>query len=75
MSKLPVIKPKQAIRALLKAGFYIHHQRGSHIVLKHPGDPVKRIVIPYHNKDLKRAIIKDILNKSNLSMEEFTKLR
>jgi hypothetical protein len=24
------LKPKQVVAALLKAGFYVHHQRGSH---------------------------------------------
>lgn len=74
MSKLPQIKPERVIRALLKAGFYIHHQRGSHVVLKHPRDSIKRVVVPHHNKDLKKAVLKDILNKSNISIEEFMKL-
>lgn len=31
MRKLPSLKPKQVLKALLRAGFYIYHQKGSHI--------------------------------------------
>jgi predicted RNA binding protein YcfA (HicA-like mRNA interferase family) len=30
---LPTLKPKEVLKALQRAGFYIHHQTGSHIVL------------------------------------------
>jgi len=39
VSKLPVVSGKKAVKALSKAGFYIHHQKGSHIVLKKEGYP------------------------------------
>jgi predicted RNA binding protein YcfA (HicA-like mRNA interferase family) len=29
MTALPILKPKEVIRALQRAGFYIHHQTGS----------------------------------------------
>lgn len=35
MAKLPIVKPKEVIRALQKAGFYIHHQTGSHARFLH----------------------------------------
>jgi predicted RNA binding protein YcfA (HicA-like mRNA interferase family) len=35
--KLPVVSGKEAVKALSKAGFYIHHQKGSHIILKKEG--------------------------------------
>ena len=34
MTKLPVVSGKQVIKALGKAGFYIHHQKGSHVTLR-----------------------------------------
>jgi predicted RNA binding protein YcfA (HicA-like mRNA interferase family) len=30
MSDLPVVRPRQLIRALERAGFFVHHIRGSH---------------------------------------------
>ena len=35
MPKLPRISAKKVLRALLRAGFYIHHQTGSHVNLRH----------------------------------------
>jgi len=29
MVRLPIVKGKDALRALLRAGFYVHHQTGS----------------------------------------------
>ena len=75
MSKfLPTVKPKEAIKALQKAGFYIHHQTGSHIVMKHPANHRVRPVIPMHNKDLKRGTLRSIVNQAGLTIEEFIKL-
>ncbi|KAF5422865.1 MAG: putative RNA binding protein YcfA, dsRBD-like fold, HicA-like mRNA interferase family [Candidatus Methanomarinus sp.] len=34
MTKLPVVSGKQVIKALGKTGFYIHHQKGSHVTLR-----------------------------------------
>ena len=36
MPKLPRVTAKRVLRALLKEGFYIHHQTGSHVNLRHP---------------------------------------
>jgi len=71
---LPTLKPKEVLKALQGAGFYIHHQTDSHIVLKHPSDPRRRIVIPYHTKDLKRGTLHGIIKQSGLSIEDFLKL-
>jgi len=71
---LPSLKPKEVLTALKRAGFYIHHQTGSHIVLKHPSKPTKRVVLPYHNKDLKKGTLRGILKQSGLSIDEFLNL-
>ncbi|MBF8303379.1 MAG: hypothetical protein HW396_1660 [Candidatus Dadabacteria bacterium] len=68
---LPSLKPKEVLRALQRAGFYIHHQTGSHIILKHPSHPSKRVVLPYHNKDLKRGTLQSILKQAGLSLDDF----
>ena len=40
--RLPVVRPKAVIRALERAGFFIHHTSGSHHILKHPEHPELR---------------------------------
>jgi len=39
VSKLPVISGKETVKALSKIGFYIHHQKGSNIVMKKDESP------------------------------------
>jgi HicA toxin of bacterial toxin-antitoxin, len=40
--RLPAAKPREVIRALERAGFYVHHSAGSHRILKHPERPELR---------------------------------
>ena len=72
--KIPGVKPRKALAALKKAGFYVHHQRGSHITLKHPSDPEKRVTLPYHNRDLNRKTLSRIIDQAGLTDEEFIAL-
>jgi predicted RNA binding protein YcfA (HicA-like mRNA interferase family) len=69
--KLPTVKPKMVIRALERAGFYVHHVAGSHYVLKKGG---LRVTVPYHGKDLKPRTLASIIEQSGLSVEEFLEL-
>ena len=73
---LPTIKANDLIRILKKDGFIMVHQKGSHATFKHPSAQ-KRVTIPIHpGKDLKRGLLKGILNDLNLTNEEFlTRLR
>jgi predicted RNA binding protein YcfA (HicA-like mRNA interferase family) len=48
--RLPALKPKDVIRALEKAGFYVHHVTGSHHILKHGADVRLWVVVPWHSK-------------------------
>lgn len=75
MSKLPVLKPKQVVAALLRAGFYIHHQKGSHARLLHPERPDLHVTIPIHNKDIPPSLLKSrILKQAELTEEAFLAL-
>ncbi len=72
MSKLPALKPKQVLKALLRAGFYVHHQKGSHVQLHHSARPELRVTIPYHTGcDLPPQILASILQQATISREEF----
>lgn len=72
--KLPIITPKQLISALLKAGFIIHHQKGSHVTLKQTGSPNRRVVVAIHNKDLKKGTLSSILKDADLTIDEINEL-
>ena len=72
MSKIPSIKPKKILQVLLRNGFYIHHQVGSHIVLKSSKDPIARVTIPIHNRDLKKKTLLSILKQAGLDKSILT---
>ena len=72
MSKIPAVKPKKLLQILKKEGFYIHHQKGSHLVLKSRMDEKLRITLPFHNKDLKKTLI-SVLKQANLNISVLTK--
>jgi predicted RNA binding protein YcfA (HicA-like mRNA interferase family) len=75
MTVLPSVNAARLIRALQRAGFYIHHTTGGHYVLKHPDRPAARIVVPYHGSaDIKRGILRSVLRQAGLSGEELANL-
>ena len=71
--KLPILKAKEVVRALERAGFYIHHQTGSHARLFHKSRSELRVTVPIHAKDLPIGLVKRILRQAQLTEEEFTK--
>jgi len=71
MPKLPVLKPRQVIAALEKAGFRQVRQRGSHVQLKR-GNLL--VTIPNHPGDLNPNVLKSILRQAQMSAEEFEAL-
>lgn len=72
--KLPALKAKEVVRALLRAGFYIHHQTGSHARLLHRTKPDLRVTVPVHSKDIPPSLLKRILKQAALTEEEFAML-
>ena len=69
--KLPALKPKLVIKALMRNGFYLHHVKGSHHFLRKGNI---NLVIPYHNKDMKPGMLHDIIRQCGLTVEEFLDL-
>jgi predicted RNA binding protein YcfA (HicA-like mRNA interferase family) len=72
--RLPALRPRQVLRALQRAGFFIHHTTGGHHILKHPDKPHLRVTLPFHNKDLKRRTLDSIIEQAGLTTEEFRRL-
>lgn len=70
---MPAINSKKLLRLLKKQGFYIHHQVGSHIVLKHFKNQTRRVTIPMHNKDLRIGTLSSILKQAGVDKNELFK--
>jgi predicted RNA binding protein YcfA (HicA-like mRNA interferase family) len=72
--RLLALKPKEVIRALVRAGFFVHHTSGSHCILKHLARPELRVTVALHHKDLKRKTLASIVEQAGHNPEEFIKL-
>jgi len=72
MSSLPRISGRECLKALLKVGFVLKRQHGSHMILRRE-DPFSQLVVPDHH-ELDRGTLRDIIRQANISVEEFTKL-
>lgn len=70
---MPSITSKKLLKYLKNKGFYIHHQVGSHIVLKSLNDTMKRVTLPMHNKDLKPGTLSSILKQAGVDKKELFK--
>ncbi len=68
--KLPQISGKELVKKLMKFGFLIVRQKGSHIRIEKNmlGDLIK-ITVPNHS-NIKKGTLKKIIKESKLSKEE-----
>lgn len=73
MSKLPRQLPyRKVVSALRRAGFRIHRQRGSHIILVRQ-EPYSQIVVPAH-RSLATGTLAEIIRGAGLTPDEFAAL-
>lgn len=68
----PRLTGNQVVQALKRAGWYIDHQRGSHVYLRHSNFPKSRVTVPVHSGEIiKPKTLQSILRQANLSATEF----
>jgi predicted RNA binding protein YcfA (HicA-like mRNA interferase family) len=73
VNRLPVLSAKELIKALLKLGYEIDHQTGSHIILRNSNYPFRRLTVPNH-KEIAKGTLRAIIRQAGLSLEEFISL-
>lgn len=72
--KLPRVDCQQLIRALKRAGFEEHRQRGSHLHMHRPSDN-RRVTVPVHKgRIIPIGTLRGILRDADISIDEFHKL-
>ena len=75
MSVLPQVAGDRLVRALQKRGWTIVHQKGSHVVLRHPTDSTRRTVIPVNKGHaLHKGLLHAILKEADVSPEQLRTL-
>ena len=74
MSKLPVIRSRDLVRAAQRIGFVFDRQSGSHALYLRDSDR-RRIVVPIHSgHDLKPGTLRAIIVDMGITVEEFVDL-
>lgn len=71
--KLPVTSSKQVIKAFSKAGWKVARRKGSHVHLVKSGQKAI-LTIPFHNKPVKRGVLRTLIKKAGITVEEFNSL-
>ncbi|MBU3923648.1 MAG: type II toxin-antitoxin system HicA family toxin [Nanoarchaeota archaeon] len=71
--KLPLLSATELTKFLTKIGFQLIRQRGSHMFYRHADG--RTTVVPNHSgKQIKRGLLRGILNEIKITREEFFKL-
>lgn len=74
MPRLPILKARDLMKVVKKAGFIYELTHGSHFIFRRPTDG-RLISIPSHKgKDLGRGITIALIKDMGLTTEEFLKL-
>lgn len=69
MPPVPVLKPREVVRAFEKLGWEVARQRGSHIILTKAGH-IATLSVPEH-PEVARGTLRSLIARAGLSVEEF----
>ncbi len=73
--RAPRLTGRQIEKAILRAGWYVHHSRGAHFYYRHADKPGRQITIPVHSREIiPQMTLRYILEQADLTLEEFVKL-
>ncbi len=72
MAELPVCSGQEAIRAFQQAGWAVDRQRGSHVSLTKPGNPVV-LTVPLH-REIDRGLLRALIRRAGITVDEFIAL-
>ncbi len=65
----------ELVRALVRTGFVVERQSGSHAVLIHRDDPAREVVIPIHpGRPLATGTLANILRRARITRDELEQL-
>jgi predicted RNA binding protein YcfA (HicA-like mRNA interferase family) len=72
MPVIPLLKPKDVIKAFEKLGWQVARQKGSHIIMTKEGH-IATLSIPNHN-EVARGTLRSLISRANIDLEEFLKI-
>ncbi|MDY6893173.1 MAG: type II toxin-antitoxin system HicA family toxin [Chloroflexota bacterium] len=72
--KLPRLDARRVVAALKRDGWYEHHQRGSHLAMRHHEKPGQVTVQIHAGSDIHPITLKSIFRQAGLTESDFLKL-
>ena len=73
MTRLPSVKGADVVGALKREGFAVQRIKGSHHIMKHSDG--RKTVVPVHSgHDIKRGLLRKIIEDAGMSVDDFTAL-
>ena len=72
--RIPVVTGAELVRALLRVGFIVKGQKGSHVHLRRESDS-RRVTVPVHaGRDVPVGTLKGILKDAGVTTEQLIDL-
>jgi predicted RNA binding protein YcfA (HicA-like mRNA interferase family) len=68
-SSVPLLKPKQVVKAFQRLGWEVARQKGSHIILVKEGH-IATLSIPNH-QEVARGTLRGLIARAGLTTDEF----
>ena len=70
MTRLPIVNFKTMEKILVRLGFQLVRQKGSHVFYRHPDG--RTTTVPNHpGRDLARPLLREILREIELTPDQF----
>jgi len=73
VTKLPILSGRELCKALVRMGYEIDHQTGSHIILRNQNPPHRRLTVPNH-KEIAKGTLRALLRQAGLTNQELLEL-
>ena len=75
MSRMPQVTARELARFLMKNGYEMDRQSGSHLTLRHVRER-RSVTIPVHTgRDLGRGLVQSILKQAGFTTDDYLRLR
>ena len=72
MGILSNISGKNAVKIFQKFGYLVDHQTGSHLILYHETKPTLSVT---NHKELAPGLLRALIRKTGITVEEFLKIK
>lgn len=69
MPPVPILKPREVVKAFEKLGWQVSRQRGSHIILTKQGH-IATLSVPNH-AEVARGTLRSLIARAGITIDEF----